>query len=482
MVNLIFDKLFKENINIFLTGAGGTGKTYTVQKLIEKMDIYGINYLITASTGLAAKNLSENGLTIHKALALGIENNLERFKRKKVTDYQKEALKALIPNLDLLIIDEVSMISKSLFDIIIYQLQKYEFKGRLLLIGDLLQLPPVIKQDNINFNNVNDGNYYFFYSDNFKYFEIINLTEVKRTTNKEFIEIINNIRIDNITNKEVDFVNSKTIYSFNENEFIESINQGYITLTSTNNEANKLNKIALDSIEGEEIVFKAYFKSFNKNRPKKLIEKEKRNLINSILVDEEIHLKIGAKVIIVANDKDNEYINGDKGIIIDKIRYFNKEINDYDYMLKVKLENSDKIVNVKHKRFDNNYIDKDGNIQISSSLWQIPVKLAYAITIHKSQGLSLDKIVINVSNIFTDSQFYVAISRATNPDTLFFYNNGYNIDLYKLASVNPKALYFYNNINEINNIVKNKESLFEIKQVDLDFINKESMLDDELPF
>lgn len=461
---LLYSKLFKEDKNIFLTGAGGTGKTYATRKLLSRLDKEGIKYIVTASTGLAAKNLSDAGITIHKALGLGIERRLSRFKRKRPTEYQEKALNALIPRLNLLVIDEVSMLTAELIDIIYYQLKKYKFSGRILLIGDLLQLPPVVKED---IDDVGDNELYFFQSSCYRNYETINLTEVKRSSDSNFINVCNRVRKGNITTSDIEFINSRTLLSYNEEEFLEATRQDYVTLTSTNRAAGILNRIALNSIEGEEIVFKSHFKKFGKKN-KEMDERERQGILNSILPDDEVVIKVGAKVIIVANAMDDgNYVNGDRGVVVSTTRYFDVEAAEYFYMAKVKLLTGI-TVSVRYRRYDNNFVGKDGKLQVSSSLWQIPLKLAYAITIHKSQGLSLDKLVVDTSNIFADSQFYVALSRATDPESLFIYNNGRYLNLNKIVSVHPHALWFYDNIETMDKISKendNPNALFDISKV-----------------
>ncbi len=379
-VNELIEKL-KYN-NIFLTGGAGVGKSYLTKKLIKE---YFGNLVVIAPTGIAAVNIG--GQTIHSFFEFS--RNLSKLNS---LSYPK---KKLLQKTDLIIIDEISMVSKRLFDAINNRLNEIEYKGKLLIVGDFYQLPPV--------NVEVEG--WAFESKWWKYwdFETIELTKIKRTKHEKFNQILLNIRIDDFDEKDVEF-----IYNMKNNKHL--IKKNLTFLYSTNKKVDKKNSEKLAELDEPLVTFKAYDELFHKDK-----EKQFENFKKSLNIPEKFEIKKGAVVINTVNQKfDDEVLyNGEKGVVLD--------IDKKNEIIKVAFDKG--VFEIERYSFDLIEYDYDGTedkvIQnIIGSFYQFPLKLAYAITIHKSQGLSIDDLAIDLSYIFAPSQAYVALSRAVNPDNI----------------------------------------------------------------
>ena len=377
----LIDKLYTNNI--FLTGGAGVGKSYLVKDLIKK---YPRNLVVVAPTGIAAVNIG--GQTIHSFFEFS--RNLSKLNS---LSYPK---KKLLQRTDLIIIDEISMVSKKLFNKINERLFEVDYKGKLLIVGDFYQLPPV---------NVEEEGW-AFESKWWKYweFETIELTEIKRTTHKKFSEILLKLRDGSFDDKDIDFIEQ-----MKNNKHLKNRNLTF--LYSTNKKVDNKNSLMLEKLDTPLITFKAYDELFHKDK-----EKQFENFKKSLNIPEIFEIKKGAVVLNIVNQKfDDEVLyNGEKGVVVD--------IDEKNEIIKVDFEYRG-VLEIERYSFDLVEYDYDGSedkiIQnIIGSFYQFPLKLAYAITIHKSQGLSIDNLAIDLSFIFSPAQAYVALSRAINPDNV----------------------------------------------------------------
>lgn len=392
----IIDKL-KNKQNVFLSGSAGVGKTKMTQEVVDffkKIAAFkrkGKTVQLLAPTGVAAQLLK--GETINTYLKLGICNSLEELKYSnfKITDKMKKEVKKL----DLIIIDEISMVSKRKMEMIKYRLDQLKFKGSFLFVGDFFQLPPVSRDF---------AEEYAFTSDWWKELNIVNycLTDVFRTSEIEFIGNLNKIRHGIIDNDLKQFLNSlikpepqdKTKYTY---------------LMSRTNSVKEHNKTQIDLIDEREYTFEAEYFDYTGVDDKQIDKFVEENRFDKYLT-----LKVGAPVLFLRNEE--EYKNGERGIIV--------KIYPNAGQIEVRKENGE-IVNVgKVTVSKNRVIEVFENGEIKEvldpifSFLQYPISLGFAITMHKSQGMSISSLVIEPNNIFEKSQFYVAISRATNTEKL----------------------------------------------------------------
>jgi len=396
-LELAWDFVEKTDRNVFLTGKAGTGKTTFLHKLKEKSFK---RLVVVAPTGVAAINAK--GLTIHSFFQMafgpilpeeaGFQNKESGFQRK----FNKTKID-IIKSMDLLIIDEISMVRADLLDGIDAVLKRYKdrtkvFGGlQVLMIGDLQQLSPVVKDDEWDLLKPHYETPYFFSSKVFKSCNPISieLKHIYRQDNEVFIKILNEIRNNKLTSASATLLNERYI-----SDFIPDKNDGYITLTTHNNRANEMNHLELQKIKDKSYFYKA---EVDGNFPE-----------YSYPTQEQLELKKNAQVMFVKNDSSPEkrYFNGKIG----KIIHLNKE------EINVRCQGDDFDITVNPELWENiNYsIDADTK-KISENIvgryLQMPLRLAWAITIHKSQGLTFEKAIIDAQASFAHGQTYVALSR-----------------------------------------------------------------------
>jgi len=397
-----------KNNNIFLTGGAGVGKSYLTKELIQT---YFGNLVTIAPTGIAAVNIG--GQTIHSFFEFS--RNLSKL---NTISYPK---KKLLQKTDLIIIDEISMVSKRLFDAINNRLNEVEYKGKLLIVGDFYQLPPVnVEEEGWAFESK-----WWEYWD----FETIELTEIKRTTHEEFSKVLLNLRTADFSESDIEF-----IYNMKNNKHL--IKKNLTFLYSTNKKVDKKNSEKLSEIDKELVTFKAYDELFHKDK-----EQQFENFKKSLNISDVFEIKKGAVVINTVNQKFEDEIlyNGEKGVVVD--------IDKTNEIIKVEFEKG--VFDIERYSFDLIEYDYDGTedkvVQnIIGSFYQFPLKLAYAITIHKSQGLSIDDLAIDLSYIFAPSQAYVALSRAVNPENIVINPPKYK-PLKSVFYIDEKVKEFYKN-------------------------------------
>ncbi|MEO7768531.1 MAG: helix-turn-helix domain-containing protein [Ferruginibacter sp.] len=395
------------NTSIFLTGKAGTGKT-TFLKYCKENSLK--NAAIVAPTGVAAMNAG--GTTIHSFFQLpftpylpmtrGFEENNDvndknsLISRLRLTNDRKEVMQKL----DLLIIDEISMVRCDVLDAVDTVLRHVRsqysrpFGGvQVLLIGDMYQLPPVVKDEEWQILSPWYKSQYFFNSHVIENWPpvYVALDKIYRQSDASFVNVLNQVR-----NNEMDAEGFETLHSRYLPNFTPPEKENYITLTTHNSKADAINFKALNELKGKLYNFNA------------LIEGEFYE--KSYPADLQLKLKPGAQVMFIKNDteKIRRYFNGKIGVIEniegDKIQVM---CNGHKETIEVRKE---KWKNIKYA------VDKTSNKVLENeigSFTQFPLRLAWAITIHKSQGLTFEKAIIDAGEAFASGQVYVALSRCT---------------------------------------------------------------------
>ena len=390
----------KTDRNIFVTGKAGTGKT-TFLHQIKKESLKRM--VIVAPTGVAAINAK--GVTIHSFFQMPFgpilpdqianTNQQRKFSKTKID---------IIKSLDLIIIDEISMVRADLLDGIDQVMRRYKNRNKVfggaqvLMIGDLQQLAPVVRPNEWSLLQQHYNTVYFFSSKAYQEADVVSieLKHIYRQKNEDFITILNEIRTDTLSEKSAEILNSNYDPTFSPTK-----DDGYITLTTHNNRANLINSSELNKLNTKSYFFKADVSGkFNDN---------------AFPNDEKLELKMGAQVMFIKNDSspDKRYYNGKIGIITD-ISLQNVTVQCPNEI--------DEIV-TERETWDNvNYSINDETKEIKEdvigSFSQIPLRLAWAITIHKSQGLTFEKAIIDAEASFAHGQTYVALSRCTSLEGL----------------------------------------------------------------
>ncbi len=393
--------------SIFLTGKAGTGKTTLLREIIQTTHK---NTVVVAPTGIAA--LNAGGVTIHSMFQLPFagfipDKNADpqfsgsvKFESQSTLrrHFRMSGLKkAVIQNMELLVIDEVSMLRADLLDAIDFMMQsvrkiKQPFGGvQVLFIGDLLQLPPVIKDEEWRtLRNYYKGKF-FFHSHVIQQNPplYIELSKIFRQTDDAFISVLNNLRNNEITNSDI-----QTLNEFVKPDFDLKNNPGFITLTTHNAKADQINAKALEELNGKLVRYKPEIVG---EFPDKIYP-----------VDEILNLKMGAQVMFVKNDltPEKKYFNGKMGFI--------KSLSEHEILVHFPEEN--KTIEVEKYEWQNisYFVDpntKEISEEVLGTFVHYPIKLAWAITVHKSQGLTFDKAALDVSQVFLPGQAYVALSR-----------------------------------------------------------------------
>ncbi|PVW13957.1 helix-turn-helix domain-containing protein [Marixanthomonas spongiae] len=394
-IDLAWDFVNHTDRNIFLTGKAGTGKTTFLHKLKEQCLK---RLVVVAPTGVAAINAG--GVTIHSFFQLPFGPLLPENGTLSNNSFSKKFSRAkidIIKSLDLLIIDEISMVRADVLDGIDNVLRRFRnrslpFGGvQLLMIGDLQQLSPVIKENEWQLLKQNYKTGFFFGSHAFQKCDAlsIELKHIYRQDSKEFIEILNEIRNDRLSLEASEKLNQRYLPDFSATE-----HEGYITLTTHNARADRINNTELHTLKDKSFVYEA-----------EVIGKFPEYLYPTHI---NLELKVGAQVMFIKNDRspEKEYFNGKIGTV-------------------VHLEEDDITVRCPDDDFDIHLIPEEWeNVKYSidpdtkeiteekiGAFTQIPLRLAWAITIHKSQGLTFDKVVVDAQEAFAHGQTYVALSR-----------------------------------------------------------------------
>src|SRR5574344_491454 len=387
------------NVSLFLTGKAGTGKTTFLHHIVKTVNK---RCVVLAPTGVAAVNAG--GVTIHSFFQLPLCPYLPDVP-ELVTEYQlpeqqrklrKEKM-SIIKTLDLLIIDEISMVRADLLDAVDNTLQRYRrnskpFGGvQLLMIGDVQQLSPVVKDDEKEYLSRVYSSPFFFHSKVLQrlHYITIELTTIYRQQNKDFVELLNHIRDGVFDLATLQALNQRCDPTFNPKD-----EEHYIRLTTHNRQANIINAQKMDALQTELYTFEADIEG---NFPE-----------SSAATDVHLQLKVGEQVMFVRNDSspEHKYYNGKIATI--------EAIDEDDGIVVVDEEGNH--IDVGRERWESvKYeIDPTSNQikqNVEGSFIQYPLKAAWAMTIHKAQGLTFDRVIIDVGEAFTYGQVYVALSR-----------------------------------------------------------------------
>jgi len=394
------------NRSIFLTGKAGTGKTTLLKEIIQTTHK---NCVVVAPTGIAA--LNAGGVTIHSMFQLPFggflpDNSSPQFTQNSKFEsratlrrhFKMSSLKkAVIRNMELLIIDEVSMLRSDLLDAMDFMMQSVRkinraFGGvQVLFIGDLLQLPPVIRDDEWRtLRNYYKGKFFFHahvIEQNPPLY--IELSKIFRQTDDQFISVLNNLRNNRISSSDIQVLNQ-----FVQPNFDFKKNKGYITLTTHNAKADALNTQSLQDLRG---TLNTYVAEITGDFPDKIYP-----------LDERLELKIDTQIMFIKNDLslEKKFFNGKMGVI--------KSLSEREILVHFPDEN--KTIEVEKYEWQNirysiNENTKEIEEEVLGTFVHYPIKLAWAITVHKSQGLTFDKAALDVSQVFLPGQAYVALSR-----------------------------------------------------------------------
>ncbi len=370
---------------LFITGKAGTGKS-TLLKYFKANT--GKKIIVLAPTGVAAINVG--GQTIHSFFRLP-PKIIQKDTIKRLRD------KSLIKNLDMVIIDEVSMVRSDLMDGIDYALRlnrgkmKTPFGGvQMVFFGDLFQLSPVVENEARQLLEERYLSPYFFSAKVFDdcHIRAIELSTIYRQKDTSFMELLNRVRNKEHTKEDLDTLNKRV-----REDATVSKKDSTVILTTTNILANTINQDRLSKLSGKEITYEA--KAFGKFEE------------STYPTDASLKLKKGAQVILLKNDPDKRWVNGTLAKVIalskDSIVV---DINGLTYDVPV----------VKWQKIEYSYNEDEDKIEdrVVGDFAQYPIKLAWAITIHKSQGQTFDKVIIDMGHgAFTHGQLYVALSRCT---------------------------------------------------------------------
>lgn len=407
------DKILEDlkNNNVFLTGGAGVGKSYVTIQIIKEYEKKHSKVAKLGSTGIASQNIG--GTTLHDFFNIGIAPNLETLKSQ---DKNKDLSQTLqkISETDLIVLDEVSMISNHQMEMIEYRLKQANYKGKILLVGDFQQLPPVkggYAFQSEQWNNLNIKTH--------------QLNTIRRSDNKEFSELLNRARYGKINTADDKFLKSCEDKSINDLE--------YTFIFSTNKKADAHNKRMIEKLAGSSKA-KEYKTDldlkFEDNI--KLNRYEKEQILKGSPFDTKLTLAKNTPVLITINDKERGLANGQRGIF-KGTTLTGEAIIELEDKTKVTLKKHI----FQHKAQANG---KDINVNIT----QYPIRPAFGITVHKSQGMSIENLAIDPNSYFAANQFYVAISRSANPSKLKILPRNANIKNYQqIMKIDETVLKFY---------------------------------------
>jgi len=377
-------QLLKLGANVFLTGPAGSGKTFLLNKYISYLKSKNISAAVTASTGIAATHIG--GITIHSWCGMGIAKQLSKAEFKTVLN--KKYLKNRMLKTKVLIIDEISMLDADRLDLVNNICMSFKnnvapFGGiQVIFCGDFFQLPPV--------NGKEENNEYAFKSNvwNESCLKVCYLNEQHRHSDKKFIKVLNSIR-----NNKIDKDTLITLKS--------RLNQpvcGNITPTklfTNNKDVNAINDFELAKIKQSEAVYQ--MRSSYKKRREQLVD----FLMKNCMAPAKLVLKKGAVVMFVKNKFSESgfahYVNGTLGKIIG--------FSEFDNYPIVETNDDRQII-----AYPREWAVEEGN-EVVAKISQVPLRLAWAITVHKSQGMSLDEMIVDLRDAFDYGMGYVALSR-----------------------------------------------------------------------
>lgn len=419
------------NRSIFMTGRAGTGKSTFLKHICANTNK---RHVILAPTGIAAVNAG--GVTLHSFFKIPFkplmpdDPEFRTDRLRKRLKYSKEHAK-LIKELELIVIDEISMVRADLIDFVDKVLRVYSgnmrqpFGGKqMLLVGDIFQLEPVVTSDMRDILRQLYPNPYFFSAFAFRNFEVvpIELRKVYRQQDDQFVGMLDRLRIGAPTREDVSLLNARVIA---DNNLAATSGEDFtMTLATRRDMVDRINDDHLAKLKAPEIVYKG---SIVDNFPE-----------NSLPTSLELTLKTGAQIVFVRNDRDKRWVNGTVA----------KVYSATPDKLEIELENGNRHV-VEKEQWDNiTYKYDEANKKVIEtvlgSFIQYPVRLAWALTIHKSQGLTFNNVIIDVGRgAFSGGQTYVALSRSTSLNGIKLRSSVNERDIF----VNPAIVQFSRQFN-----------------------------------
>lgn len=387
----------KTDMSLFLTGKAGTGKTTFLREVVRYTKK---KCIVLAPTGIAAVNAG--AMTIHSFFQFGLGPFVQGVIEPKSDFRINKSKLELIRHLQLLIIDEVSMVRADLMDHIDVELRRIrrnskQFGGvQLLMIGDLQQLPPIAHGGEDELLRQYYKTLYFFSSAALKSmkYSCIELKNVYRQTDRHFIDILNHARDCTLTSQDISDLNARYIPAFSPKP-----EDGYIRLMTHNRQVDYINAAEMEKLDSKPYTFVA---AVTGTFPEE-----------SYPTADSLTLKMGAQVMFIKNDPERRFINGTLG----EVKSIDKN------SIAVRLAESGTVIDVEPMEWQNiRYQFDEESKEISSKqigrFKQYPLKAAWAITVHKSQGLTFDKAIIDVHAAFSPGQAYVALSRCRTLDGL----------------------------------------------------------------
>lgn len=387
--------------SVFLTGKAGTGKTTFLRRMREQTHK---QMAVVAPTGVAAINAG--GVTIHSFFQLPFtpfvptnEGRANLISKQQVTSVRRKVFQEL----ELLIIDEISMVRADVLDAMDAVLRHYRYRYhepfggvQVIFIGDMYQLSPVVVGDEWDLLSQFYASPYFFHSQVIMQQTpvYIELDHIFRQTNQQFIQLLNEVRNDQLSTNGLELLNSRYDPDFRPHE-----DEGYITLTTHNRKADAINAEEMAKIDTAVFTYEAKIQG----------EFSDKSYPNDALLS----LKVGAKVMFIANDVgvDRKYFNGKLGVVT--------SLSETEIFVTCNGETEPLLVNQEtwqNIRYSVNQETNQIEEEELGSYTQFPLRLAWAITIHKSQGLTFDKVVIDAGAAFASGQVYVALSRCRSLD------------------------------------------------------------------
>ena len=393
-------RLIDEGKNLFITGKAGTGKTTLLGEVVKRLNEKRAISVVLAPTGDAAENA--DGVTMHSFLRLPLTPFIPHHRYSNLYSLDVHAIE-VVKKLDVIIIDEISMVRCDMLDAADMILRHYRhnrkpFGGvQLIMFGDLYQLMPVTKEEDWNVlkNHYHYRSCYFFCSEVLQKMDyyVVSLEKVYRQKDRRFISLLNNIRLGVIKAKDIDFLNTRYAPDFDTPN-----SDSVVMLKVKNKQTDNYNEDQLDKLKGAEKVYWAFEDNW---RPEKYPTSFK------------LIIKKGARVMFVKNDTNKQYVNGTMGYVV----------GFGDNYIEVKKDGSNRSIYVERQTWDRlsykiNKKTKTVETEVIGSFKQFPLKLAWAVTVHKSQGLTFDEVAVDAAKSFTYGQVYVALSRCRTMEGL----------------------------------------------------------------
>ena len=399
--------------NMFLTGPGGTGKSFALDYIHQKLQDRGRYVRVAASTGIAALNVG--GCTIHSLLGTGIASRESEARQKAKSAKAVERAARRLGLVDVMVIDEVSMLAGDYLDMMDWWLRRVLASSELfagiqvVFLGDFLQLPPVEKRDEVPYERK-----FGFQARSWgaARIEAVELARSYRQSDQGMVDALNRLRYGRFDDEVAE------IFAPCVGRHLEDPTR----LCATNRAAQNVNLRKLIQLPGREYHYSARVEGLGK-----YAQENARRIAQNVIAEEELQLKVGAPVIMLVNDRELGFVNGSRARVLEC----------GEHCVTVELEDSRRTEDV----YRHTWEQLDGNGRVTAEFKQFPVKLAWALTIHKSQGMSLDRVAVDLAAVFERGQAYVALSRARSLEGLCLDHELHPADVF----AHPECVEYYRN-------------------------------------